>query len=295
MLKSLKKHFCQLREHLLLILDAHNEPPIIHSSKRHLGIFATLSGYLFYAVYTINYQDFSFKTKGVNKEYTSFFEMTLFYFVMAVVSCVFCSLKGKEYFKCKKPSLIFYRGLLGVLLLWAYSLARTWTSNVDNSMLYSTDALWIVILLALFGMKSPLLAWLGVLIGFFSIGFIWWFDFSSIYDIVGGGLGTLSGVLLAIITFMTRYMVRRDPPLRIMFYNSLIGVVLFGLITCYFGMRHGWHLPNPSFIPVAIFEWYRMGSSIVFLFGSILYNRVSCNWSYIIITPIFCRNVKLGK
>jgi len=57
---------------------------------------------------------------------------------------------------------------------------------------------------------------------------------------------------LAIITFMTRYMVRRDPPLRIMFYNSLIGVVLFGLITCYFGMRHGWHLPNPSFIPVAI-------------------------------------------
>ncbi len=275
------------RKHVFEILDSLNEPPIIHSNKRHLGIFATLTGYLLYSVYTVNYQDFSFQNTGAHKNYVVFFEASIFYLVMFGCFFLSCFLKGKSYFKCKKPRLIFARGVVGVLLLLSYSLARTWTSDVDNSMLYSTDAFWLVLLLAFLGIKSRFLVWVGVVIGFVSIALVWYFDSNSIRDFVGGGLGTLSGILLAIITFITRYIVRRDPPLRIALYNSLIGVVGFSVITCFYGFKYGWYLPSLSFIPIAILNGMAWSLALFFFLEAFYTTETYVIGAISLILPFF--------
>ena len=228
------------------VMEAHHEAPIIHPAKRHLGIFLTIAGYLFLAMYTVFFQAEAFSKYEVNSFYSIFFEFAVLHFVMFLTFLPFCLSQGKGYFRCNKPMYVFWRGVLGVAALFFYSLARIWSSNVDNSMLYSTDAFWLIFILYLVGIPSPKGVWIGILLGTCGVLYIYSLDLFSIRDIVGGFFGTIAGFLLAILIFLTRYMVRRDPPLRIGFYNSIIGLLAFSLGTIICGFSGGWECPKIS-------------------------------------------------
>lgn len=229
---------------LIKIVEEHHQAPVIHHSKRHLGIILTLVGFVLYAFYTVFFQIEVFREEGVNIFYAGFLEFFIFNFFMFLLFFLLCLPKGKSYFKCRKPKLIIIRAIFASLCIWFYSLSRVWTSNVDNSLLYSTDALWVVLMLFLLGIKINKLTWLGVTIGAGGIVFIYLFDLSSIHDLMGGVFGSISGITLAIVILLTRYMVRRDPPLRIGLYHSLIGMALFGTATLITGFTYGWVIPG---------------------------------------------------
>jgi drug/metabolite transporter (DMT)-like permease len=159
-----------------------------------------------------------------------FIEFCAFYFFMFLSYLPLCLLKGVQFFKCKNPRLIIIRAVFAVLCIWFFGLAQIWTKQVDNSIFYSTDALWIVLILMLLGLPVSRIAIWGVAIGIGGIfTFMYAIEFSTIHDLIGGVFGIVSGITLGIVTVLTRYMVMRDPPLRIGFYNSIIGFILSGV------------------------------------------------------------------
>lgn len=135
-------------------------------------------------------------------------------------------------------------------------MSRIWSSNIDNSTLYSTDAFWLVLILYILHIPSPKGVGIGILLGTAGVGFIYYQDLSSESSIIGGLFGIFAAFLLAILIFLTRFMVRRDPPLRIGFYNSLIGVTFFLAGTIVFGFIHGWELPNVSAVFLMIISGF---------------------------------------
>ncbi len=214
---------------LIKIIEEHHQDPVIQPDKRHLGIILTLVGFLLYAFYTIIFQIESNRDKETNTFASSIFEFTIFNFFMFLSFLPFILARGKKYFKCKEPKLIITRAFFANICIWFYSLARIWTKDVDNSMLYSTDGFWVVLIMLFLGMKVSRITWLGVLVGIGGIFFIYFFDLSSINDLVGGAFGTISGISLAIVILLTRYMVKKDPPTRIGLYHALISFIFFAV------------------------------------------------------------------
>ncbi|PCI94130.1 hypothetical protein COB11_04335 [Candidatus Aerophobetes bacterium] len=269
------------------VVDAHHEAPIIHSKKRHLGIILTMAGYIFYAMYTVFFQVEAFRSHAVNSPYALFFELTVLHFIMFLTFLAFCLAQGKQYFRCNKPWYVLLRSAMAIGILVLYSLARVWTSNVDNSMLYSTDAFWLVLFLYMLKIQTPKGVWVGVVIGTLGILFIWSLDFSSVHDIVGGLFGTLSGVLLAITIFLTRYMVRRDPPLRIGFYNSLFGLIFFGIGTIILGSSKGWEFPEVSAIPIMAVSGFIWALALFFFLEAFYFTETHIIGAIALFFPIF--------
>ena len=68
-------------------------------------------------------------------------------------------------------------------------------------------------------MKIDKLAIWGIAIGFIGIAFAYFSDSKSLYDLFGGLFGIGSGITLAIITVITTYLVKQDPPERIGLYQ----------------------------------------------------------------------------
>lgn len=269
------------------VVEAHNEAPIIHPDKRHLGIILTMAGYIFYAMYTVFFQVEAFRNHALDSPYAIFFELMVLHFVMFATYFVFCIAQGKNYFKCNKLKYVLLRGVFAIAVLVFYSLARVWTTNVDNSILYSTDAFWLVLFLFLLGIPLPKGVWIGVVIGTAGIIFVYSFDFSSIHDVVGGIFGTISGVLLALVIFLTRYMVRRDPPLRIGFYNSLLGLLFFGSGTIYFGFTDGWEFPKISSMSVMIISGFIWALALFFFLEAFYFAENHVIGAIALFLPIF--------
>lgn len=269
------------------IVEAHNEAPIIHANKRHLGIILTIAGYVFYAMYTVFFQVEAFRNHGLDSPYAIFFELTLLHFVMFITYFIFCASQGKAYFKCNKLDYVLLRGAFAIAVLVCYSLARIWTSNVDNSMLYSTDAFWLVLFLYFLGTSFSKGVWFGVIIGTIGILFVYSFDYSSIHDIMGGVFGTLSGVLLSLTILLTRYMVRRDPPLRIGVYNSLLGFLFFGTGTIFFGVTSGWELPMLSSMSIMIVSGFIWALALFFFLEAFYFTENHIIGAIALFLPIF--------
>jgi drug/metabolite transporter (DMT)-like permease len=234
------------------IKESFNEDPIIHKSQRHLGIILTMVGYILYALYTVFFQTEVFKNHASNSMYFIFFELTVLNFVMTIVFLIFCLGQGKSYFTCNRPVLVTARSLFAFLLTVFYSLSKVWSDKIDNSILYSTDSFWLILFLHFLHFRFPKGVWLGVIVGTIGIFFIYSFDFESSQAIIGAIFGTLSGILLSVVIFMTRYMIRRDPPLRICFYCALISLIGSALCTFIFGLVETFALPAYSSIYVMV-------------------------------------------
>lgn len=275
------------KEETRKIVEAHHEAPIIHPAKRHLGIILTIAGYLFLAIDTIFFQVEAFSKQALNSFYAIFFEFTVLHFIMFLTFLVFCLSQGKSYFRCNKPGYVLLRGVIGVAALFFYSLARIWSSNVDNSMLYSTDAFWLVFILFLITTLPSKGVWIGILLGTAGVLFIYSLDFSSVSDIIGGTFGTIAGFLLAVIIFLTRYMVRRDPPLRIGFYNSLIGLGVFFIGTVSCGFLESWGLPSSSAILLMTISGFIWALALFFFLEAFYFTENHIIGSIGLFLPIF--------
>ncbi|CCB87867.1 EamA family transporter [Simkania negevensis] len=253
---------------LALLAEEHHKVPVVTQEKRHLGIILTLVGWLLAAFYTVLFQVSNTSSKiNVSANLSNvFLEFTLIHLTMFIFFFVFSMIRGRNFFKAKEPKLLIWRSIFAILSLWFYSLARVWTSTVDNSMLYSIDALCIVVFLAIIGIKVSKISWLGIFIGVFGIFFVYSFDIKSIFDILGGFFGTMSGVTLAIITIITTYLVKQDPPLRIGLYQSALGFISSLIIAIILGIVQGWH-------PIRLEDIVTMAFSGIF-FGMMLF----CIW-----------------
>lgn len=221
-MKFLKKY-----KTLSLLAEKHHQVPVVTQEKRHLGIILTLVGWMLAAFYTVLFQvDTKPLSSDITKNLASvFIEFSIIHFTMFIFFFIFSIIRGKAYLKSKEPKLIIWRSIFAIISLWCYSLARVWTSTVDNSMLYSIDALCIVIFLAFLGIKISKVSLWGIIIGALGIGFVYAFDIKSVFDLIGGFFGTMSGVSLAVITIITSYLVKQDPPLRIGLYQAALGFI----------------------------------------------------------------------
>ncbi len=250
MLNFLKKY-----RTLVKLAENHRELPIVDSRKRHLGIILTFIGYILLAFYAVMLEfDVSrFQIQPVNSISRVFFNFTILYFVMFIVFTAFIIPRGKQFLKCKEPRLLFWRIVIAITGFWAYSFSRVWTNLVDNSLLYSSDSIWIVFLLWLLGIKMMGLKLWGNILGILTIAYLCAVNFTSLYTLFGWFFGTFSGFTLAIITIITSYLVKQDPPLRIGFYQSLSACISSFIIAIGFGIFQGWSFPTP--VEIATFSF----------------------------------------
>lgn len=206
----------------------------IHPSKRYVGIIFTLSAWFLLAFSTVLFEESSQR----NPVFVNFF----FQFLAAFFAFSICMLfQGKKFFIGKETKLIWTRALLAILTYYAYFSARIWTNIIDNSLLFSTDALFVpIIMLIILQEKIASIAWGGLILGFLGAGFVYSFDIQlhSTGGIIGGVIGFSSGIGLAAIVLLTSYMVKKDPPLRIAFYQSLLGVISSGILAVAFGWQN---------------------------------------------------------
>ena len=231
---------------LIKLAKEHKQIPVFTTDKRHLGIFLTLVGLLFLALYTVLFEIEvqRFHVKIEHSLFEIFFGFSIFHLVMFMFFFLFSLPQGISFFKAKEPLLLGYRTFFAIISFCAYSFSRVWTNVIDNSMLYSTDAFWIILILLMLGIKIKKLSILGIVLGLFGIIYIYSFDFKTFHSLIGGTFGLISGITLAIITVITTFLVKQDPPLRIGLYQSFFGFLTFFSITIFFGFVQGWSLPN---------------------------------------------------
>ena len=250
------------------IAETHHQVPVIKNESRHHGIILTIVGFFILAFYTVI---FEYEVNRFNLSVSTalsdvFFQFSSLYLGMSTFFLIFCLSKGIRFLKWKEPKLLTYRTTFAIVGFWFYSLARVWTTTIDNSLLYSTDAIWVVILLYFIGIKVRPIGVLGILIGLVGIITVYVVAYRTIYDLIGAFFGTLSGFTLAVITIITSYLVKQDPPLRIGLYQSLLGVISSVIVACIAGCIQGWTFPNN-------FELFNM-----FFAGIILASAMYCLW-----------------
>ena len=276
---------------LSLLAEKHHHVPVVTHEKRYLGIILTLVGWMLAAFYTVLFQVSTEESKVEVSNNLSrvFIEFTFIHLAMFIFFSIFCITQGQgfKYIKPKEPKLLWWRSAFSIISLWCYSLARVWTSTVDNSMLYSIDALCIVIFLWLLGIKVSKLTWVGIIIGVLGIIYVYSFDIHSIFDIVGGIFGTLSGITLAIITVITTYLVLQDPPLRIGLYQSFLGLASSFLIAIILGMVQGWYIPNTSELITMSFSGFFFGMMLFCIWEAFYYTEAYIIGALSYVLPIF--------
>ncbi|KPK32957.1 MAG: hypothetical protein AMS24_02690 [Chlamydiae bacterium SM23_39] len=239
---------------LRIFAKEHHQVSIVKTQKRHLGIILTLIAVLLLAFYTIifkkEYSDQKM-SRVISAAFVDFFFLHLF---MTLVFFIFCIANGKKYLKPEKPKLIVWRSIFAILSFCFYSLSVIWSKKLDNSILYGTDAFWVALLLYPLGIKIDKIALSGIFIGLAGIIFVYFFDINSLYDFIGGIMGTLSGFTLAVVVIMSSYMVKNDPPLRICLYNALIGCIVSGIFSLFYGFTIGWLSLTINDIVISIFS-----------------------------------------
>ena len=222
------------KEHLQFLKFAHKHRIKIDPKLRYVGIFFISAAYFFLAFSTVLFQKSSLDYPIFEIFFLQFLTVFVVYFFI-----LFARGKGLSAFKTKETNLVFSRGIVAIITYFAYFSSKIWVDIVDNSLLFSIDALIIPLMMYFFfRVYIPRFAVVGLLIGFLGVSFVNAFDFRV--SSWGGLIGIFSGIGLAYIVVITSYMVKNDSPLIIGFYQSLIGVIFSALIMLYFE----WKAPN---------------------------------------------------
>ena len=151
----------------------------------------------------------------------------IFYLPIAIFSILY---KGAKETCCylwpNKPWFVISRGIIGVGTLFALTLSIRECSTIENTIIFSSEAIIVPLILKLL-LKNKIKAaiWIGIIIGF--VGVSWtYFGGDNLSFINKGGMYSFIGAVgMAILIVMTSYMVKNDPPLRIAFFQIVIGVV----------------------------------------------------------------------
>jgi|SRR5579862_9341957 len=277
---------------LIKIIELHHQAPVIEPKKRHLGVILTLIGYLLFAFYTILFQVETTRNNSTISLAETFTGFTIFHLSMFLSFLPFCLAKGWYFLKCKLPKLVIARALLSITCGYFYSLARVWTEHVDNSILYSSDAFWVVIIMLLLGMKVNWIAIVGVFIGLGGILFIYSFDYSSIHDLIGGLFGSISGITLGIVIIITRFIVQKDPPIRVGLYHGLLGMIISGIIALYLNLSsEKWIMPNSDAIVVMILSGFLFALTLFCFIEALYYTETYIIGAVSFFLPVFTETI----
>ncbi len=199
----------------------------IDPQRRYIGIFFTLFSWFLVGFSTVLFQ-------SAIKEVPIFVFFTISFFVAFVVLLIWC-LASKVKLIGVENKLLILRGFLASLGYLLYAASSIWTNVIDNSMLFGCDPLFIpILMLFLFKQKIDKIEWVGLLIGFLGIAFVYSFDISS-KNMIGGVVGISASMILALIIIMACYMVKLDPPLRIALYQTFIGFICVGVASLFSG------------------------------------------------------------
>lgn len=218
------------KEHLQFLKFAHDHRIEINPKLRYIGIIFITFAYFLLANSTIFFEKVSETIPIFQIFFIQFLTVSIIYFIFLLP-------RGWKIFKPKEKKLVLIRGTIAMITYYAYFASKIWINIIDNSLLFSIDSLVIPLIMYLFfGVFVGRTAVIGLLIGFLGICFVNIFDFK--FDSLGGFIGVSSGIGLAFIVVITSYMVKRDSPLVIAFYQSLIGVVSSGIIMCCTGWKN---------------------------------------------------------
>lgn len=283
-MKSLKKY-----KTLAVLAEKHHQVPVVTIEKRHLGIILTFVGWMLLAFYTVFFQVNTLKPDQIVSSSLSelFIYFTIAHLSMGFFFFCFCIIRGVKFLKAKEPKLIVTRSVFAIISLWCYTLSRVWTETVDNSMLYSTDAFWIVLILAFLGIKIGKISVVGVLIGLLGIFYVYIYDLSCNYDLIGGFIGIASGLTLGIITIITTYLVKQDPPIRIGLYQSIFGVISSLILAIIFGFLEGWQLPNQASVLTTVFSGFFFGMMLFCIWEAFYYTEAYIIGAISFFLPVF--------
>ncbi|NGX40132.1 MAG: hypothetical protein KR126chlam1_01473 [Chlamydiae bacterium] len=230
---------------------AKNHKILVQPENRVDGIIYTLSGWGLIALGSVAFQNSINEIPNQANFLIQFLSGTVFLFLIGLF-------KGIKFFKIEDLSshirktrgdvphlssherigLIISRSVIAILGYELYALSRVYTTSVDNSSLFGADALAYAILISCFiKEKFTKIQWLGILITSIGIAAIFFLESITI-----GPLNALPGLLegftasfaLAAIVLVNSVLIQHDPPLRVAFYQCLIGFIIFLIINIFF-------------------------------------------------------------
>lgn len=273
------------------LLYAKNHRILIHPETRKIGIRDTLVGWALIAFSTVLFQG-SIKNLPLSLNFLIQFASG------TVVLFIFGMIKGITFFRIQgvhshnsfekgahlspkqRKWILFWRGLIATGGYMLYSWARVSIGLIDNSAIFSMDAIvyalliWIVL-----GEKLDRSTWIGIFVASFGVSFIFFFDFqfsSALQAIFGGIAGIISSCALAIIILMNTVAVQHEPPLRIAFYQCLLGLILALTISGTNFLIH-WEIVYPPLylkdLLYSVFAGIIYATALIFFFNAFLYTE----------------------
>lgn len=210
---------------------AHDHRIDIVPQRRYVGILFVLFGWFLLALSTVTDINIS---SDIPNSVNFFFQ----FFMGFLAYSIFCFFKKSQFLQLKNPKLVLTRGALGIVTYYLLFYAKIWARGADYSILLSTESLFVPIFMSwILKIKYQVPVWTGVIIGFLGVGLLSTFNVQVFSSAGLAGIG--SGALLAIMIIITSYIVSKDPPSRIAFYQLLIGVVISGIVAVF-----NWQTPS---------------------------------------------------
>lgn len=269
----------------------------IHSETRKIGITCTLIGWACIAYIETTLPASSASTGN----FDLFFNFFVSFFAGTFWLLIASLFKGRDFLTIKesterkmedqaqhvthlsipeRKALIFWRGIIAIVGYMLYSWAKSNTHVIDNSAAFSTDALmYALIMTFVLKIKVGKMQWATVAVVFLGVCFMVSFDvFGSghiFHNIISLAVALFGAAALAIIILLNSVIVQHEPPLRIAFFQCLIGFICTAVLIA------GWAVIDPNAIQSInmdqVVRSFTSGSiyaiSLLFFFNAFLYTE----------------------
>lgn len=274
---------------------ARNHRIPIHPETRKIGIVCTLVGWACIALIETN---LSTVVKS-GEDFRIFFNFLVVFLAGTFWLFVASFFMRKDFLKIKestenkredqthhithlsvieRKTLVRWRGFIAVVGYMLYSWVKSNTQVIDNSAAFSTDAImYALIMQGLLKIKVSASQWATVGVVFLGVCFMVSFDtFGGGHigrNILSLGLALVSAAALAIIILLNSVIVQHEPPLRIAFFQCLIGLICASIVVV------GWVFVDPSVVRLInldlVARSFASGTiyaiSLLFFFNAFLY------------------------
>ena len=132
--------------------------------------------------------------------------------------------------KKQRSRIIYLRGLLATTNFIALQVSRSYFDAIDNSSIFSADAVAFVILASfVFKERLNIIEWSSVIFISCVIAYIFIFDQTSetpFEGLISWSTAIYSAATFSIVFFITSTIIGHDPPLRVLFHQNLAGVAI---------------------------------------------------------------------
>ncbi len=260
--------------------------PPFFSGQRHLGLILSTMGWLILSFITI------ILPRQVNLyESPGLINLFAFHFAVVIIFFFFGIPYGLKFFSCNNSRLVLFRGALAVLSFFGFIYAKEWSPNVDHSLLYSIDPLWVILLLLIANYKIAKLSWIGIVLSLIGVVTVYYFNATGWRDLQGFIFGISSGAGLAVIILITYSLIKTDHTCRIGFYHGVIGCIFSLTLLTYFYLTNNVIVPPLREIIISLFFGGAFAYSLFCFIQSTLYVEAyaigATGYSLIFFTEIF--------